>query len=295
MKHTVTLVNRFLLLVCVSFPFAGNADDAVSSHPVIVVMGGYNSCPRTTEWFNSTKGAKTIDLAKKADQLREELKGRYGVDPKVIYTCYTGILKGLTIDRLEFWESPLREFGVRSETTMYSSLISGNNVLIPFLRRIKSQLRELPSPHVYLVGHSYGAWTAVHTAISLQEEFSVVGLLTIDAISPVHCKPVKMILSGLLLRSPLGCRQFPRDLRPDWLLPNVDWWQNVYQDGFYFLHSSAVIELEESSEDRPEGHLKNVVVREFSWDPHGSLGNHTLPWSLALQLIRSPMDPIHLK
>ncbi len=108
---------------------------------------------------------------------------------------------------------------------------------------------------VYLIGHSYGGWLAIHTFLALEEihRREVAALFTIDPISPKACEPdlLKHIFlggfdvtvnlgSGGFLDPTLlgGCRRAPNEFPPD--LEDRTEHHNFYQQNGGYIQSGPM-------------------------------------------------------
>ena len=283
LPHSFIGFKHFILtLACL----LGSATLASGATPVLIVMGGYQSCPPTTEFVTSPFSAQVSQMSEKVTSLKQSLQDAYRKKPQTIFTCYTGILKGMTIDRFELWMSHDPNFTVRSEITLYSSLIHDSSTLLPLYRDLRTRFEQIDEPEVFLVGHSYGGWTASHVAQHFGKDFEMVGLTTLDAIHPGQCKPLELIGRVLSFRVPKGCRQFPSDIDAQTLKEKLQWWQNFYQNSYPVLHSGPVSELE--SRPFTERHFfQNILIKQFSADAHSAVARHPLPWLRAQALMRN--------
>jgi len=107
-------------------------------------------------------------------------------------------------------------------------------------------IRATPNHDIYIIGHSYGGWTAMQLVLHLNAlkesgdipDLNIAGLVTVDPISPEHCHPE----ASTILSNSAGCTSFPPDIngaKRATIRDNVKWWRHYYQ-GFIFLHSDAM-------------------------------------------------------
>jgi pimeloyl-ACP methyl ester carboxylesterase len=161
---------------------------------------------------------------------------------------------------------------------------TGFDVLAPLVRSVAERAGGSP---VYLHGHSYGGWVAMHLAASLPASVQVRMLVTVDPISPAHCTPASYLVAAA---SPLtapwtlaGCQRAPTDFSPGarrWILARLPdgAWRHYYQRGF--------IPLRASDFDAPSAHrrydvspfLTRLGGAHPSWNAHVGIDELSVVW-----------------
>jgi pimeloyl-ACP methyl ester carboxylesterase len=92
-------------------------------------------------------------------------------------------------------------------------------------------------PAVFIVGHSYGGWLAMHLAETLSLPQKLDALVTVDPIS-TECGPAGVVLGSS------ACSGAPTDLNNVAIKSHAGRWVNFYQDSDWWLHSSSIPEAE---------------------------------------------------
>jgi len=227
--------NNFLLgLLSLSFClplFAGESD------VLVVAMGGYNSC--------GSRGPTGIGMYAPVNKLMQELKGSWP-DREVHYviTC----LKS----------SPPPGGQVELITSRAPGKVySGNTATVQKEIETISRMRKVTT--VFMAGHSYGGWMAMHLASKLAPEVPLKGLYTIDPISP-RCGPSQVVFGGQ------DCHQAPKEFDNQLIHDRVANWQNFYQNQDSWLTSSAI----------PEARNHHIVYR----GPHTNIDSDTRTWKV---------------
>lgn len=281
------------LLVSCSTRIAQGAGEG--RNPVVIVVGGYQSCPKTKEILRLPVPTIT-DIAAAAVAPGSRAYPQRGASPRYLFGCYTGLL-GASMGRIEFRYSPDPRFKAFRSIPIDSRRLSDPKPLEPFFEFLRAEISAVPRPETYLVGHSYGAWTAIHAAGILSRSLRIGGLATLDPISPVRCKPDALIYNMLArLRSPSGCQSAPPDLFESDLSRlglSLPWWLNFYQTQFRFVHSSAISAIEAMNADPAvpkRGY--NLLVRmrgtnPFFNDHHSNLSVHSDAWRTISSFISS--------
>ena len=102
-------------------------------------------------------------------------------------------------------------------------------------------LKDTPNPLVFLVGHSYGAYTALKMISKSAEGTKVSGLVTLDAISKIGCTPENALPAVLETGpAPKECLEAPSDIEAaeqKAILAKAPTWLNFYQTDSTILHS----------------------------------------------------------
>lgn len=235
-----------------------------SAEPVIVTVGGFNSCYRTTA------GPTPAGSDRWAKSARLTQRFTHG-DPRWVRGCFDGG------GRL-YWVSSAAPTVVRSTST---------DALVPFVLAVAERAGGERRP-VYLHGHSYGGWVAAQTAAALPSSVDLRMLVTVDPISPAHCAVASYLRA---VASPAaapwvlaGCQRAPTDVGADmrrWVLDRLPdgGWRHYYQRNFLPLRSSAF-------EGAPPPH-RSYDVSAFlthnggahpSWNAHSGIDELSVVW-----------------
>lgn len=226
--------------------------------PIYILMGGYMSCPLV---FNSNSRINKVTdlLQERVENIQESLDQESYNPPLYFTTCYTGpqlgasFSKSLSLDYFELnYSQSLQSTPDIVSNQSHKELIDDAlfvdvTPLTKLWTVLKKEIQTVANPVVIIVGHSYGGWTAIQTANHLMENsIDVFGLMTLDAISPVHCHPSVLTDSVLQFKQTKGCTRFSEYLTSSQinrLQVNLNWWLHFYQDQSYFLHSDDISEL----------------------------------------------------
>lgn len=226
--------------------------------PVIIAMGGFNSCRRDLSRADEQKHWWNLM------EYRQQIESAYGREPRWIFSCFASSNASVTM--YNSWED---------RGNSIESLGSG-------IQKIKSLLATRNDYAVFLVGHSYGGWFAIKTAMALQGLVPVVNLASIDPISTKLCIPSSMkrvIIRSLFGRGELTdpeCTRAPQDLIEDAAArpPTFYHWQNFYQVQARNLHSGPMevanenIRISGDANDNSTGTSMHVAIGgvELVWD-----------------------------
>jgi len=135
-------------------------------------------------------------------------------------------------------------------------LYSGNTTDIK--KEIETLVRTRSIGAVFLTGHSYGGWMAMHLALVLAKEVPVHGLYTVDPISP-RCGPSQVIFGGA------ECKQAPRELDNRKIADRVGKWENFYQNQDSWIQSSSIGEAR-NHHIKYRGPHTNIDSDKRTWD-----------------------------
>lgn len=254
----------FFLVVLGALNSRLGASKSADRWPVVVVMGGFNSCPEVegVKTFSVGQGLATTKEIFRSSSYQEKLVESFyqktGRRPVTLFTCYSNLLFNSRLDtfhlRATFSDIDFSEF---SQQTIGQKSLEDTGFLRPILEEIRDKLLRVEedsddSLELYVIGHSFGGFAAIHLVDYLKNRFQIGGVITVDAISPLTCSP-KLVLSGLLrtaIGGHKGCKEFPADeftqlavksiVRAD----RVSWWVNVYQKQFRQLHGGAIEDFE---------------------------------------------------
>lgn len=197
----MTILSRTLFI----FSLLIHAAQGETRRPLIVVMGGWDSCGKSSDPMPPRHSMLFADAAKcYVGDAWPGGGGSGGENASTIYSCYTG---DTNPRKAEF------RFGREGATP--TSVKTGNPdaVIKQFSDYVKSQAggRE-----ILIIGHSHGGWSAMRTALHLPTERA--SFISLDPVSRVECPPnvVQIALGGVArkegLKIPPGCGGFPPDI-----------------------------------------------------------------------------------
>jgi hypothetical protein len=137
------------------------------------------------------------------------------------------------------------------------------NVVYGPTSKLQSELTRMvlanPDAPIVFIGHSYGAWMAMHLA--LKPAFKRIALLvTLDPIGP-ECGPLGVVFGDS------ACHNAPTDLDNRSIGRKSDKWINFYQEDDSWLSSSEIAGAE------------NYAV-DVTWGPHSDINRNTRVWSV---------------
>lgn len=275
--------------------------------PVFVVMGGYQTCPISHE--KSPLPVPTIlQIAVQAKKIGNSVQAKRSLKAKYFLACYSGVFPELPSGRFEFRYSPHTDFQSPDTIELNTGDFSGPEALALAFAELNNLLKETTNPVVYFIGHSYGAWTAMNAIASLNQITALGGLVTIDAISPLECKPdqlvSKSIVSFFSKTSP--CTQAPKDIpnkTMDFITANAPWWFHYYQNQLGLLHSGPISEIESMNPDpaRPSRGFNELIhltgTNPIFNDYHSALAIDPGLWKNVAQWVTKTdvVGPLHAR
>jgi hypothetical protein len=197
-----------MLSRCGSNPSSDLESVRSNTTPVLVVMGGNNSC-------DSNLSPRSMGLFDPFEKVLEKLNSQNGEEVPFLVSCYNSGASKL--------------YYITSDSD--GQVKEG---LQPDLTDDLSRLVETAAnPGLMIAGHSYGGWLALQTAISLKDKAKLSALFSIDAISRVECT----------FASPMNCTSAPKDISRSQYAAigaSTTHWLNFYQTDTFYLHSSAI-------------------------------------------------------
>ncbi len=198
------------------------AELAGAREPVLVVLGGFNSCLGTS--------ARPTPVGSDRWDRAVRLSARFArTDSRWVRGCFDGA------GRLH-WISSAAPATVRTAPL---------DALEPFFAAVSERVGP-PGRPVYLLGHSYGAWLAMFAVWSLAPSADVRLLVTVDPISPAHCSVASYLRAAASPASApyylAGCQRAPTDFTPEARRRIVGvvregGWRHYYQRNFLPLRS----------------------------------------------------------
>lgn len=234
-------------------------------NPVIVVMGGFNSCSTDENGDPTPRGYERWNKA-------ATLTARYAQGPeRWVRSCFD------------------TSGGLHFITANAPGLVRTASVSdpIPFFQAVQAQTDDSANP-VYLVGHSHGGWLAMYTAYYLRSATDVRLLYTVDPISPLHCTPssyyaavASPALSPYFLA---GCQRAPQDFTVEHRTAiNARLadrgWRHYYQVNFVPLHSSDYDDAGRPAHSMDLSPFLNVTTGMHpSWNAHTGIDELSTIW-----------------
>ncbi len=234
------LVALFMKMALFALAFVSlGFSSSLLANTLVVVSGGYRSCAHSDAPDPLPRIPKIQDIAPKAHKV-------FGDNVTYLYSCYSGMHPDLRTIELQFSQDV--SFKLRNQVYLRFDNFNSTRVLHDLFDFVAYHADRLDDPTIYLVGHSYGGWTAIQLAAHLfSRNKKVRGLELIDPINPIICAAPEMakqlVLTTALLRttSLTGCQRAP--LIPTAVLNGLfseGYWHNTYQTSFPFLHSGPI-------------------------------------------------------
>ncbi len=207
--------------------------------PVLIILGGFNSCKRTPE---------ANHMALKSDELilrfQNEIAKNWKVAPILVRGCFRNSVR----DGSEYYYDGFSDqvmslnittfFGNHTKTESTFQLLAQ-----AIAASARSKSKRVKNPVFFLAGHSMGAWIAQKSAqILVNKGEDVRGLLTVDPINALECSPLDYLSHA---GKPVpGCTRSPQEWNSAAARAfdeNIGYrWFNFFQTQFYFLHSGPV-------------------------------------------------------
>ena len=232
------------------FVFGSAGAFAAPKHQALfVVLGGYNSCEKSTRTDIIAAG---VPISHSYRTVEKNLRAKHpDTEFKTIFGCL-------------YAEAPPNGEGeyVTSDSPSHSQSGNAKDVL----DEIESAVKKNPKVDIYLVGHSYGGWTTMYLAQELKGSPNLKLLATIDPIGP-ECDAVGVVLGDS------ACHSAPTDLDNKSIKKRAAHWVNFYQTEDSWLTSSEIAEANENH------HIT------FNWGPHGDMDTDDGIWERIEKLI----------
>ena len=194
------------------------------SHHLVVVSGGFNSCPT---FFHSPYHQGMYDPATSLVLALRRMPEVRNV--RLLISCF-----GQSNRKLKY------AVGLRGGATIRGDKEDWYNAIL-------EELFAMPANHaVHFVGHSYGGSLTMEMISRLPDWVNVRSLATLDPISRQNCSPswfVRAYTRSMFWFNPhSGCTQPPQDYRPYYrsYRERTHHWFNAYQTQYGFLHSGYI-------------------------------------------------------
>jgi hypothetical protein len=231
-------------------------NESIKEEAVIVIAGGFGSCPDDFIFDRAIRAAKTADMYQR---FINRVSPSFNADKNFAHVnifsiCYSGLDNlasslSQSISGRYAWnikDLRLGAEGVRTFRVNQGKLLTDLEFLSPLKLELKTYIQSRKDlglvVRLYVIGHSYGGFTGIQIADFLVDDLS--GLFTIDPISMFNCQAKDMALkvyNTLALKHP-GCKSAPEDayslasvqhlLQRNKEFPKASWWYNTYQKEF---------------------------------------------------------------
>ena len=195
--------------------------------PMLIFLSGYTSCgTNSSNQFDPTLSPIAPLLTSARQQLQQAgftnvpwVLGCFGSDPsKIVYLTSAA--------------------GGAATTDTVANMIAAAGQLAG----------SVSNAELFVVGHSYGGWSAMDTVLQLGSTDYVAGLITLDPISTANCTPsgfVNNFISNIANGgTDPGCTQAPTDFGANGLAQiaaaSHGFWQNAYETDCSVLHSGPI-------------------------------------------------------
>lgn len=212
------------------------------SDPLLVFMGGNTSCGKDAEGrSNSPYG---MSMYRPAYELMQFMHTQLGIKARFVVSCYD--------------DSPNVSYSMSSKA---KQIFRGDRHKLDDV--IEREMH--PDAPVFIMGHSYGGWLAMKSAIVLGNKRSFAGVVTIDPISRVNCSYDR----------PIGCQESPQDIDSSsrrFINEKSDHWINLYQTKTWYLHASPYKEAD-----------KNEKISAS----HTAIDTHSRTWEVIRKMVES--------
>jgi hypothetical protein len=263
-RRVAASVALAVLAGCADVPDGrSSASVTVRASPVIVTIGGFNSCavgsegptPMNTERWDRAS-ALTARFARG--------------DARWVRGCFD------RQSRLYFISSSAPSVVTRA--TLADPY--------PFFSAVAA-LTDGPTHPVYVHGHSYGGWLGMFLAWELPASADVRVLSVADPISPAHCTVSSYLLA---VASPLtagialaGCQRAPTDFLPVHrarLRARIaeGGWRHYYQRNFWPLRSGPYTDDAQPHRSYDVSPFLNGHGAHPSWNAHAGIAELSLIW-----------------
>ena len=262
----------------VIFLFTTSAYSSVQ--PIILVSGGYGSCPDQNIYSKIAGVFLRYGLSTQMhEQLRHlkidnHLQKRYGSSPIWVFSCFSDLdifdsknlyLRFGKVSKLsseksgkKIYEKNKKNYSLIKYENFYQVNFDQTEQKIDFMDPLKGYINTLvknikkkgKDTRLFIFGHSYGGFVGMEIADIFKS--SLKGLATIDPISPIKCIARDMVFDpiGTIKASRLGCQLAPNDQHSKKNIKSLinhlaksdqAWWYNVYQRTFTYLRSAAIL------------------------------------------------------
>jgi len=198
--------------------------------PLFVAMGGNTSCKDADDRYNP----RLIGLFRPMSTLIEKLKSELNIPSQTIVSCYD------------------------DSATVFYNIEGSNEVLEGTPEEFAQSIHDFMGENsaIMLIGHSYGGWLTMKTAVALSQTEQLSGVFTVDPISRRDCS----------FSNPSGCTSAPRDFSAaelDGIKNASNIWSNYWQNQTFYLHSSPIAQADNNVKIATSH--SNIDVHQATW------------------------------
>ena len=280
------MICAVISVLCSLFFSAALTHAAPPPSALFVVLGGFHSCTPTGNGDELNLYESKIWHAY-STTLLPAATTELGTSPQMIAGCFGTPNLASPHSELAFRFAevgvPPKQINLGSSWQDLTELRMAPvlSLLTESILKITHENRSIP---VYIIGHSYGGWTAMRLVSQLLENHpeihsSLRALYTIDPISPLHCSPSTFISAAI--ESIPGCQRAPSDISGDERIFIRDHlqgrWLNFYETQFHRLHSSRMPELEE---DKQSFKIRLEYTNPIFNDAHNLISKDRRIWAM---------------
>jgi hypothetical protein len=261
-----TLLRRYFWAILVMFSGEGFASNFKA--PVVIAMGGFNSCHSAKKTISMHGKSRFIKSASKLFAQLSSHSDQRTDRPQSIYTCFT------------------KDGSLYLQHSKSRKLYRGTVRDVAAIEGLLKSLSENYSRPVIISGHSHGAWLALKVLVQVKTVIPKIRLVTIDPISFSQCNiaTYASIMRGGGSLAP--CQRAPTDIAEAEFkkVRNVlgqNRWINYYQRNFLPLRSGPF----DSAYGPNEQFDLSPFMKFFtsgsvmrSWNAHGAIQEIGVIW-----------------
>ena len=298
----------FFLLSCRTRVTEAESKDAATVNltqreSLVVIAGGFGSCPDDFVLGTLMRAGKTDQMYQLFFNkgLPNLILKKTGSLPSVFSVCFSGpddLVADLTqsITGRYAWNLGKLDKAHSSMVKVFqipqARALTSANFLTDMKRELQTYINNKKAAGIdialYLIGHSYGGFTAIQLADYFSGNFA--GLITIDPISMLKCQAHDMatkIYSTVTAQHP-GCRTAPDDEFSLASIHNIQseitksngkkWWYHTFQNAFPWLHSSRIPNGSGSNPENQVFTIDSFNSAVADGDYHSQMGRNEALW-----------------
>ena len=263
---------------------------AFAKETLVIISGGFGSCPTNgfLDFFVNAPKTRHMFQGFYRENIDVILRSETGKLPRYFATCYTGATDLLwnftrhiegrySFDSENLIVGPnVKRFHIE-QGPQFDSPKFLDEMKAKLTKRIKYYEKNNIDLDLYIIGHSYGGYTALELAKTYSKYIK--GMVTIDPISMLNCQAKTMMVEfkDTVNKKHPGCLKAPDDryskkniafLQKHMSENKGKWWLHMHQNSFAWLHSTKI---ETGGTPFP----KNIYVPEEDFSGIGPFtGNH---------------------